>query len=60
MRIILEEGDPCPICGSSLEENSYGEDEAVYLECHKDSSHYSKFIGLWDDLDEIDDEDDND
>lgn len=40
----------CPICHSKLVRNSYGEDDALYLECEKDDKHYSKYLGLWDDL----------
>lgn len=52
MKIIYEHGDDCPVCKAPLEENSYGEDEALYLECSKNNNHYRKFLGLRDDLEE--------
>lgn len=42
----------CPVCESKLEENSYGEDDQVYLECSKDDSHYSKYLGMMDDMED--------
>ncbi len=42
----------CPVCGNSLTENEYGEDEKVYRECSNDSSHYSKYLGMRDDINE--------
>ena len=48
-KILLSRG-LCPVCESELEENSYGEDEAIYLECSEDNEHYRKYIGLADDM----------
>lgn len=52
MYIVYETGDECPICKSILEEKEYGEDEDVYIECPKDESHYSRYIGMREDLDQ--------
>ena len=52
MIIIYEKGDKCPLCNSTLEEVSYGEDEAIYIECVENETHYSRYIGLLDDLTE--------
>jgi hypothetical protein len=52
MRKILVKRGLCPVCQSQLKEESYGEDEAMYLECSQDSKHYSKYLGLWDDINE--------
>jgi hypothetical protein len=52
MRKILVKRGLCPVCQSQLKEESYGEDGAMYLECSQDSKHYSKYLGLWDDINE--------
>ena len=51
-RLIWIRRNKCPICQSELVENSYTEDEVLYKECSKDTKHYTKFIGLKDDLNE--------
>lgn len=52
MYILLEVGDKCPACNSDIISNSYGEDEAIYIECQQNDNHYSRFIGLNDDITE--------
>lgn len=52
MKKVLVKRGLCPVCQSELKENSYGEDEAMYLECGSDIKHYSKYLGLWDDINE--------
>jgi hypothetical protein len=52
MRKILVKRGLCPVCQLPLKEESYGEDEAMYLECSQDSKHYSKYLGLCDDINE--------
>ena len=52
IRKILVKRGLCPVCQSPLKEESYGEDGAMYLECSQDSKHYSKYLGLWDDINE--------
>jgi hypothetical protein len=52
MRKILVKRGLCPVCQLPLKKESYGEDEAMYLECSQDSKHYSKYLGLWDDINE--------
>jgi hypothetical protein len=49
--IFLKRG-LCPACQSDLTENSYGEDGRIYEECSENPEHYSKYLGLWDDLNE--------
>ena len=48
----LVKREVCLVCRSPLKEESYGEDGAMYLECSQDSEHYSKYLGLWDDINE--------
>lgn len=51
MKIIYEEGDACPICKNKLIIYiNEDEDESTYLQCPENKQHYSKYLGMNDDL----------